>query len=595
MIHKLSLLLLIVSCFVCSCRNSDDEPVKASNTLPFIMDMVYDNPGESPTITKYKNPGFLKEAGYNGMVSAWHIQCGLTYDSFETNIIPKNSDERNWILNKQDWIKKKLAVAEKEKMPVFAFTDILVLPTLILEKYKNELIRQQENSSGFSAIHGKLVPDINQPLTQKLIRVQIDEIFSTFPELDGLVIRFGETYLFDTPFHSGGSPVKVGGEEGIDGHVRLLKILREEICVKRNKKLFYRTWDFGFFHTNPEVFLKITDQVEPHDNLFFSIKYTKGDFHRLLPFNPTLGIGKHKYIVEYQCQPEYYGKGAHPAFVFDGLINGFKEYDQVMNPGDKQGLKDLRGDPNFAGLWTWSRGGGWRGPYITNELWCDVNALSAVEWAKDTLLSASEALNKAALKLGVRENSLADFNELLALSAMGLVRGHCSLIDIPEAHFNVWWMRDHFMEGNQKLKPFFNYVIKNDKVEEVFAEKKESVSIWKRMEELAKTIKINDKADEDYLMVSVTYGRYKYEIIEKAFTIMLLGYMGDQDGNYEKERIRTAISEYDKLWEEWKQFIMEHPSSATIYYPDAFKIGKNGVSGDKSRGLAATVDKYRGL
>jgi hypothetical protein len=188
-----------------------------------------------------------------------------------------------------------------------------------------------------------------------------------------------------------------------------------------------------------------------------------------------------------------------------------------------------------------------------------------------------------------------DFKELVNLSAKGLVRGHCSLIDIPKAHFNVWWMRDHFLEGNGKLKPFFNYVIKNNKVDEVIIEKKESVRIWKRMEELTKGIKMSDPEDEEYLRVSVSYGRFKYEIIEKAFTIMLLGYQGDQDGNYDKDRIRKAISEYDELWDEWKQFIKDHPSSATIYYPEAFKIDKNGVSGDKTRGLAATVDKYRSL
>jgi len=193
--NRLPLLLLL---FVTACTiKTTNEKKDNTHSLPFIMDMVYDNPGESPTTTKYKDPRFLKEAGYNGMVSAWHIQCGLTYDSFEKNIIPEGSDERNWILNKQSWIKEKLAIAEKEGMPVYAFTDILVLPTLILEKYKNELVRQKENASGFDAIHGKLVPDINRPLTQKMIRTQIDEIFSTFPDLDGLVIRFGETYLFD--------------------------------------------------------------------------------------------------------------------------------------------------------------------------------------------------------------------------------------------------------------------------------------------------------------------------------------------------------------------------------------------------------------
>ncbi|RUA10482.1 MAG: hypothetical protein DSY82_04700, partial [Flavobacteriia bacterium] len=381
---KFLFLLLIVSF---SCNKLTEKPDPDSNALPYRLDMVFNNPGEKPTESKYKDPQFLKEAGYNGMVPHWYIQCGITYDSFEKGILAKNSEERNWILKKQAWIKTKLAEAEKTGMPVYAFTDILVLPTSILRKYKDQIVIQKESASGTEAIHGKLVPDINKPLTQKLIRIQIDELFSTFPELDGLVIRFGETYLFDTPFHSGGSPVKAGGKEGIEGHVKLLKILREEICEKRDKKLFYRTWDFGFFHTNPEVFKKITSRIEPHKNLIFSIKYTKGDFHRLLPFNPTIGIGKHQYIVEVQAQPEYYGKGAHPDYVFNGVVNGFEEYKQVMDPQEKQGLKDFKGDPNFAGLWTWSRGGGWQGPYISNELWCDVNALTALEWAKDTTLT----------------------------------------------------------------------------------------------------------------------------------------------------------------------------------------------------------------
>ena len=32
----------------------------------------------------------------------------------------------------------------------------------------------------------------------------------TFPELDGLMLRFGETYLHDTPYHLGNSPLRRG-------------------------------------------------------------------------------------------------------------------------------------------------------------------------------------------------------------------------------------------------------------------------------------------------------------------------------------------------------------------------------------------------
>ena len=50
----------------------------------------------------------------------------------------------------------------------------------------------------------------------------------------------------------------------------------------------------------------------------------------------------------------------------DGVINGFSE----MSPSLKKGLKDIVDSPLIRGLWTWSRGGGWWGPYIHgHELW----------------------------------------------------------------------------------------------------------------------------------------------------------------------------------------------------------------------------------
>ncbi len=572
-----------------SCRQ---EPAgDAVRSLPLVMDMVFPNPGESPPVTKYTDPYYLKKAGYNGMVPAWHIQCAITYDSFEKGIIPDSSVERRWILEKQRTIRQHLHRAVDAGMPVYAFMDVLVLPEIILTRYKDRIVRDEDAANHI--IGGRLRPDIRKPLTRRLLRVQVDEIFSTFPELDGLVIRFGETYLFDTPYHAGGNPVGGDEEARIAGHVQLISILREEVCVKRNKKLFYRTWDFGFFHTRPDVYRRITDQVEPHPNLFFSIKYPRGDFQRLLPFNPTLGIGKHRYVVEYQCQPEYYGKGAHPYYLFDGVLNGFEEYDQILPRGWKRGLCDLTGDPRFAGLWTWSRGGGWRGPYITNELWCDLNARAAVTWAHDTTLTADQVLDTVARSLGVAEKSRDVFRDLVRLSTRGVVRGHASLIDIPQARFNVWWIRDQYMSDMHMLNTFFDYLIRENKVEKALREKQESVEIWRRMERLAGEVRMKDPRDEEYLRVSVTYGRIKYEIIANAFTVVLLGYKGDKTGHYEKKRMREALARYDELWKAWRRLKAENPSCATLYEPNAFGMNEEGVFGDKRHGLQQRIERYR--
>ena len=52
--------------------------------------------------------------------------------------------------------------------------------------------------------------------------------------------------------------------------------------------------------------------------------------------------------------------------VMDGVINGFSD----MPPSQKKGLKDIIDSSLIRGLYTWSREGGWWGPYIHGrEFW----------------------------------------------------------------------------------------------------------------------------------------------------------------------------------------------------------------------------------
>jgi hypothetical protein len=43
-----------------------------------------------------------------------------------------------------------------------------------------------------------------------------------------------------------------------------------------------------------------------------------------------------------------------------------------MSASDERprGLSDLVRGARYAGIWTWSRGGGWIGPYLPDEFWC---------------------------------------------------------------------------------------------------------------------------------------------------------------------------------------------------------------------------------
>ena len=590
---QLFMCLLIGLCYSCS-SNSSNESDANKNSLPYVLDMVHDNPGEDIFETKYRDPNYTKSVGLNGIVPRWYVQCGLTYESFDPNLFDKAPEAKKWIENQRRFISEKLKEAKDVGQPVYAFTDVLVLPQVLLEKYRKEIQNPKDlnKKTGFN-LHGKLVPDIKQSMTRELVKIQVDELFKTFPDLDGLVVRFGETYLFDTPYHAGGNPIHGNEQEKIEGHVTLINILREEICEKRNKKLFYRTWDFGFLHTRRDIYLAITDQIKPHPNLNFSIKYGAGDFHRLTVFNPTLGVGKHNYIVEFQGQPEYYGKGAHPIYTAKGMIEGWEEFDQINPEGRHKGVRELLKDPKMQGLWTWSRGGGWRGPYLKNEMWCDLNTRVAINWARDTTLTEADALRLTSQQVGVAKQDIDKFMKLVHLSADGAVRGHGTLIDLKKSRFNIWWMRDQYFSGIPALNGFFQYALKNGKVEDVLKEKEECTAIWKEIERLSQNIQMEIQDDEDYLRVSSTYGRIKYEIIEQGFNVMLLGMKGDQNGTYETQRIKRALNRYDELWEEWSTLKARNPSCATLYEPLAFGMNEKGVYGKLQGSLKESIDTYR--
>jgi hypothetical protein len=172
-----------------------------------------------------------------------------------------------------------------------------------------------------------------------------------------LVIRTGEIYRHDLTFHAASANYNKADlirgnsiiNHGVDTHILLLRILRNEVCEKRQKMLLYRTWDFGHLHDNPAEYLAVTSAIEPHPNLVFAIKHQRGDFHRLLPFNPTLGIGRHPQIVEECAQMDSYGKGAHPYYIAQGILDGWEEYGTIMKPGQPRGLRDLCGSKKLCG------------------------------------------------------------------------------------------------------------------------------------------------------------------------------------------------------------------------------------------------------
>lgn len=572
---------LVMAILLCSCRQSY-----------FVMDMVHHNPGEAMTKSEFLDPSYLKANGYGAKVFFLFeaAQFGIDWKNYDESLFPDTSEAGRWVAEKAQIIHTKYDDAKKEGLDVYCMLDMLVLPSKLVEKHKAELTNEK----------GKI--DISKPYTQHCIRELMQEMFDTFPQLDGLVIRTGETYLHDAPYYTGNHPVQTGMHD----HVTLINLLREEVCEKRNKRLFYRTWDMGKLHSLPHHYLSVTDSVEPHPNLYFSIKHTMTDFWRSgvsipqvyydkmdtywleesgrygVPFNPCIGIGKHPQIVEVQCQREYEGKAAHPNYIAKGVIDGFSEFEKagIKKPYCLNHVKD---NPLMKGIWTWSRGGGWGGPYITNEFWLELNAHILAGWANNPDCLEEEFFADFAGKKGLPKEETQAFRKLCLLSEEGILKGQYS----AQGGVYVNWTRDDAVTGDFFLKSYFDRILQEHKVEEYIEEKKEAARIWNEIEQISHTLHFPSEELNHFVRISSTYGRIKYEFLAVAWEIMLRGYGAGKTGAPLDEKLmKENIQKYDCLWEEWNKLHRENVDCPSLYKDTSSFFGGE-------VGIKSTVDWYR--
>ena len=116
-------------------------------------------------------------------------------------MFPNGSEEKEWLDNFSSGIKNEINLAKMAGLAVFYHVDLFVLPKKLVEHYKDEICDE----------NGKI--SIDKEKTLELHRALLDELFLSFPDVDGLIIRVGETYLHDTPYHTGNGAVKYGDIE----------------------------------------------------------------------------------------------------------------------------------------------------------------------------------------------------------------------------------------------------------------------------------------------------------------------------------------------------------------------------------------------
>jgi hypothetical protein len=118
--------------------------------------------------------------------------------------------------------------------------------------------------------------------------------------------------------------------------------------------------------------------------------------------------------------------------------------------------------------------------------------------------------------------------------------------------------------------------------------------LWRAIEELAWRVEHGEPEFVAFIRTSCTYGRICFEVFGAAWTLLLLGHVGDESGVYEHERMGKALRAYDAAWEAWRALAEHAPSCATLYRDTYCRYVR-----DKGMfphtGIKDTVERYRHL
>lgn len=521
--------------------------------MRILLDMVHHNPGEPPFESAYTDPAHLASLGYDGQVFK-HLNACVPLGSF-----PSGSGEREWLHAAQQQRDREIAAAKSAGLAVYYHIDLVVLPKSLVAARRDELCDDR----------GRIC--LAREATLEVHRELLSALFERFPAVDGLMVRVGETYLFDTPHHVGNTAVPLHDEsvpraEQIRRFVRLLEFLREEVCLRQGKTLIHRTWDYfgDRFHADPDFYLAVTEAVTPHPRLIFSIKHTAGDFFRGCRPNPCLGLGRHPQIVEVQCQREYEGKGAYPNYVVRGVIEGFHEVPQP------RGLRDWERSPLYAGLWTWSRGGGWYGPYLRHEFWPDLNTRVLASWAQEPAADEAALFARVAREaLGLDDDSLAALREIALISEEAVWLGRsipqlAALRDFREADCGRLWMRDDRLGGLDQLDGIFRELEAAGCLDATLSEKQRAARLFAALPELAGRVRCSDPSDTAALRASCAYGARLFALIAHGWGLLIARWR--QRTSCPGRGVSAAdLLRYEELLEAYQRLPQEHPSAASLY------------------------------
>lgn len=330
---------------------------------------VLDNPGEPFAQTRYRDAANLAAMGYTGLVI--FETTGLSGVTSPDAV--GNTEMGTWVAQQFEQVSQRIDHARDHGLKVYILYDALSLSRVTVEKHLTQVTCRNR-------------PNMLCPASELAVAKSIEALESlleNLPEVDGVVLRFGDNDAARLPYLVGNNLYtphcsRCSQLSKADRIVQLVHAFHKLVVTELDKRLIVRAWNVkpGGMHDTVDLCKTVCEQLpgdEEDPRLVMSFKFTQADFWRYQQWNPSsLACGRRPVIYELQCQREFEGKGGIPNWQVPLWRDGPPE----VQTGAPAGLKEVVNHINFAGLWSWARGGGWGGPFITKENWIDANVFA---------------------------------------------------------------------------------------------------------------------------------------------------------------------------------------------------------------------------
>jgi len=281
---------------------------------------------------------------------------------------------------------------------------------------------------------------------RELVRTVLDD----FPQLEGLILRIGESDGNDVT-----DPIRTRLHLTTPKETNrlLLRLLPE--FEKRDKHLILRTWTVGAHRIGDLIWHSGTLEETLKDisspNFIVSMKHGESDFFRYLPLNRAFFRIRQKKIIEMQARREYEGAGEYPSFIGRDC---------------ERFARELAMAENVIGMSVWCQTGGWhrfrRLAFLEEDgrdIWIRLNTVAAIgvfkhKMAVEEIIGDLFGNERALAVLELLQHADMVIHELLYIEEFGRQKLFFRRVRIPPL-LHTYWDSIFINHGAKKILSHF--------------------------------------------------------------------------------------------------------------------------------------------